>query len=219
NDYCEENGIKTILNAGDFFSWTRLKGKQRGAVCQRIVDKAILKYPSRKGIKHAILGGNHDKDMLAVGVDPLQLMAEAREDFINLGYSHCKITFGGSVSILDSIGMHHPNRRFPETVGDGEYTTSKIVNMIKGYNGRNGIDSDNIYVDLLGHIHMSSLDTENGICIVPSYRKDRVVNGAWHIKVYFKDNHISNIVFIPIIKTRKLIPTTEINYQKRLILK
>ncbi len=220
NDYCENNGIHYILDVGDFFSWTRLKGKHRGSVCQRIVDKAITKYPSRKGIKHAVLGGNHDKDMLAVGVDPIKMLADAREDFINLGYSHCKLTFGGSVSILDSIGMHHPNRRYPDPVGKDFYTTEKIRDSIDNYYAKEKIYKDDVYADLLGHIHKSNLDTQNGICIVPSYRKDRVLNGAWHLKVYFSDDkHISNIIFIPIIKTKELIATTEINYQKKLILK
>ncbi len=219
NDYCEDKGISLILNAGDFFSWTRLEGKHKGTACQRIVDKAIAKYPSRKGIKHAVLGGNHDKDMLAVGIDPIRLLADAREDFINLGYGHCKITFGGSVSILDSIGIHHPNRRYQNPVDDDSYTTEQIRESIYSYYAKEKISSDDVYVNLLGHIHKSGLDMQNGICIVPSYRKDRVLNGAWHLKVYFNNGYISNIVFIPVIKTKKLVPTSEINYEKKLVFK
>ncbi len=220
NEYCELNGIKLILNVGDFFSWSRLERKRKGSTCQRIVDKAIVKYPECKGIKHAILGGNHDRDMFADGVDPIKLLADAREDFINLGYGHCKITFKGSFSILDSIGMHHPNRRYPEAVGPEFYSTEKIRDTINSYYITNNIPSDDVYVELLGHIHKSGLDAENGICVVPSYRKDRVLNGAWHLRVYFgEDKHISNIIFIPVIKQKKLIPTTEICYKKQLIKK
>lgn len=220
NDYCEDNGIHMILNVGDFFSWTRLKGKHEGSACRRIVEKAIVKYPSRKGIKHAVLDGNHDKDMLVAGVDPIKLLAEEREDFISLGYGHCKISFGGSFSILDSIGMHHPNRRYPNSVGKDFYTTEKIMDTISSYYAVSGINADDFYVQLVGHIHKSGLDTENGICIVPSYLKDRVINGAWHLKVYFsEDRHISNIVFMPVIKQKALVKISEISYKKQLIKK
>lgn len=220
NDYCEDNGIHMILNVGDFFSWTRLKGKHEGSACKRIVEKAIVKYPSRKGIKHAVLGGNHDKDMLVTGVDPIKLLAEEREDFISLGYSHCKISFGGSFSILDSIGMHHPNRRYPDPIGKDFYTTEKIMDTINSYYAVSGINVDDFYVQLVGHIHKSGLDTENGICIVPSYLKDRMMNGAWHLKVYFSDDrHISNIVFMPVIKQKGLVKISEISYKKQLIKK
>lgn len=217
NDYCESNGISTIINAGDFFSLSRTRNKQSISVCRKLVERVVTRYPSRTGIVHAIMGGNHDKDMIEYVEDPLKTLADERDDFVNLGYGHCKIAFGGTVSILDTIGVHHPNKRFPEPVGT-RYTTDRMQNSIYNYYLRNEMSSDDIYVDILGHIHKSGLDIENGICIVPSYRRDRVMDGAWHLRVYFgEDGHIKNIVFIPVIKQKKLTPVSEINYTKRLI--
>lgn len=217
NDYCASKGISTIINAGDFFSLSRTPSRQSISVCRKLVERVLTRYPSRTGIVHAVLGGNHDKDMIDYVDDPLKTLSQGRDDFVNLGYGHCKIAFGGAVSILDTIGVHHPNRRFPDPVG-AMYTTDKIQNSLYGYYLNKEATKDDVYVDILGHIHKSGLDIENGICIVPSYRKDRVMDGAWHLRIYFGDDgHINNIVFIPIIKQRKLIPTSEINYTKRLI--
>lgn len=217
NDYCEKNGISMILNAGDFFSLNRTRNKRSISICKKLVEKIVTKYPSRNGIVHAVLGGNHDKELMEYVDDPLKTLESERDDFVNLGYGHCKISFGGTVSILDTIALHHPNRRYPEPVGN-TYDTKKIQDSLNNYYFSKNMSNDDVYVDILGHIHKSGLDTENGICIVPSYRKDRVINGAWHVKIYFNENgHIDNIAFIPLIKQRKLVPTTEIGYKKQLI--
>lgn len=217
NEYCESHGIKYIINAGDFFSLNTYKGERARTEARKIVDKVIEKYPHTNGLIHAVLGGNHDKDIINFGVDPIDALTTERDDFVSLGYGHCKISFGGSVSILDTIGIHHPNRRFPEPVGD-VYSVERMISSVANYYAANKVSNDDVYVDILGHIHKSGLDNDNGICIVPSYRKDRIMNGFWHLKVYFDDNnHISNIVFKPVIKRESLIPVAEINYTKKLV--
>ena len=72
------------------------------------------------------------------------------------------------------------------------------------------------YFNMIGHLHRSKIDFNNNCCLVPSYNKDRIKNGAWHLKLSFNNDHeIENINFIPlIIEADQLIPTSKINYQK-----
>ena len=215
NDYCYENGIRIILNAGDFFHFRSSSTSEvikQFTGCEKVVKRAISSYPYREGLYHAVLGGNHDRDALKYGFDPIKKLTDEREDFIYLGYDHAKITFNGNSSIM----LHHLKNKYPEPVGDGKYDTSSIIGAINSYYMQNGISRNSSYIDILGHFHKSGFDAFNSLCIMPSYNFDRVINGANHLKVYFDEKkNIKYLVFIPLLKMEdKLIPVTEICYKK-----
>lgn len=219
-NYCTANGIPLIVNAGDFFSFkhrNKANGEVSISTLKRLIERIIDKYPKDKNIKQAVIGGNHDKEAISYGLDPIALLTENRDDFVNLGYGHSIISLGDGE--INGIGIHHPNRRYQDFVGSTGYNSNEVKKSLNSYYISSSIvDRDSVYVDILGHIHRSSLDIENGICIAPSYMKDRVCNGAWHLKIFFDDTgSIKEIVFIPLIKNKDLFPTTEICYQKKLI--
>lgn len=221
NEYCAKEGIGIILNGGDFFSFKSYSKNKRHmgmASWQQLVEKVILHYPYDENLIHLVLGGNHDRDSLTGGIDAIKTLACERMDFAYLGYGSAKIAFNGSVSMLNSIGIHHPNRRYMDFVGEYAYATEDLQATINSLFTRNGENRDT-YLDLVGHIHKSSLDMDAGICVLPSYMKDRVMNGAWHLKVYFDgEGNVCNIVLFPLIKGERLEKVTEINYVKKKVL-
>lgn len=223
NEYCVQNNISLILNAGDFFSCKHYRRSNQAVAvnaCQKLIERVIEKFPTVPGIIHAILGGNHDKDVLAYGINPINELTSNRSDFIDLGFGHAMISFnGGDNDLINELGIHHPNKRYADFIKDGKYSSEEVYASLGNYYRNNAtVLRDNVYVDLIGHIHRSSLDTDTGICIVPSYRHDRVCNGAWHLKIFFDGKgNIAQIVFIPLLKVKKLIPSTEICYQKKLV--
>ena len=219
HDYCLNRGINFIVDGGDLFfkNCNRIKDNYSSLInSDYIVRNAISMIPYNEGIYHAVLGGNHDRDILRCGVDPIKRICDEREDFINLGYDHSRICFNGSRSILSSLGLHHFNMRFKEPTDDRGYNTIDIRKNLETYYSERGLDGS--YIDLLGHIHRSSLNVDDGICIIPSYFKDRVSNGFFRVKVFFDDErNIKQMIFVPVIKNySKLIEVTEIPYVKKL---
>lgn len=221
-DYCEVNNIRLVINAGDFFCFkfpakgNMLKGFTDA---RKVVDRAIAKLPTNPNVYHAILGGNHDKDSLRYGFDAITSLTNAREDYLHLGYDHAAITFNGQRSMLTSFMVHHINGRFPEPVMDEDFSNHSLVQSLESYYNNVNRSRNDTYFDALGHIHKSELDLLNSICTIPSLRFDRFNNGAWHLKVYFDEKtNIKYVVFKPLDLTDKLVPTTELIYQK-LVLK
>lgn len=220
-EYCTLNNIKLVINAGDFYCF-RFPNKanllKRVTNAQKIVERTISKLPSCPGIYHAIMGGNHDKDALRYGFDPLATLTNAREDYLHLGYDHVTITFNGERSLLTSFMVHHINNRFPDPVMQDEYSNEFLIQSLESYYSNLDCSRDDSYIDVLGHFHKSGLDTINSICTAPSFRRDRFNNGAWHLKVYFDDKtNIKYMVFKPLELNGKLVATTEIAYQKLLL--
>ncbi len=221
-EYCDANNIKLVVNAGDFFCFKYshktplLKGF---TTSQKVVDRAISKLPHHPGVYHAVMGGNHDKDALNYGFDPIKKLTTYREDFISLGYDHVTITFNGQKSMLGSFMVHHPYTKFLDPVQEDCYNNESLIQSLNSYYANNNRLREDSYLDVLGHFHRSGLDTMNGICTIPSYTHDRFNNGAWHLKIYFDEKtQIKYMIFIPLDLKDKLVATTEIAYQ-RLILK
>lgn len=218
NDYCINNNINLILDSGDFFHFRRSSTSEaikQFTGCEKVVNRAISRYPKQDGVYHAVLGGNHDKDALKYGVDPIKKLTDAREDFIYLGYDRARISFNGACSII----LHHPKTKYPEPVNNEKYDTKEIIDYLNNYYYTQGINRDDVYIDIMGHFHKSGFDFINSVCIMPSYNYDRVNNGAVHMKVYFDENtKIKYLVFIPLIKKDDMIlePVTEIAYKKQL---
>ena len=221
-NYCAENNVKLIIDVGDFFGFKksfindRLNGLTK---CKKIVDETITKLPYYEGIYHALLGGNHDSLACNLGFDPIKMLTEERDDFISLGYNHAMVTFNGQRSILSNFMVHHINEKFPDPVMDDKYDNEKLLKVLNTYYASNNLSRDDSYIDILGHFHRSGLDMANSICRVPSLRYDRVNNGAWHLKVYLDEEaKIKHMVFMPLDVHSKILPITEIGYQK-LVLK
>jgi len=176
----------------------------------------LLSLEYNKNIINLVLGGNHDKDSVIGGIDAIKVLSSERTDFIYLGYTHAKVTFNGHVSALNSLGIHHPNIRYPNPVGDFSYSTEKLQSTINSMFAVNG-EAWDTYLDVVGHIHKSGFDALKGICIVPSYTRDRVMDGAWHLKIYFDEKgNIMNMVLMPLVKKGGLVKITEMFYDKKL---
>ena len=56
---------------------------------------------------------------------------------------------------------------------------------------------------LIGHTHMGKFFIQNGLYLVPSITRDRLRNGAVHMKVNFDENGL--------IKSIELLPLANIN--------
>jgi hypothetical protein len=178
----------------------------------RVLERMIEDFPYDKNIVHALLGGNHDYNLLSYGVDFVDSLAKARTDFVNLGYEHASVNFSPKSKIM----LHHMDIKVADSFGKDEYKVDDLIHKIKSYYKINNLNRSDYYIDLLGHFHKSSLDLVNGIGLVPSLFKDRVFDGAWHLRLYFNaDKSIKHIVVIPLIRNdKKLVPNGEINYQR-----
>lgn len=213
-EYCSKIGINLILDLGDFTDYSnnedaRYKGYDYSS---RVLERMIEDFPYDKNIVHALLGGNHDYNLLSYGVDFVDSLAKARADFVNLGYEHASVNFSPKSKIM----LHHMDIKVADSFGKDEYKVDDLIYKIKSYYKINNLNRSDYYIDLLGHFHKSSLDLVNGIGLVPSLFKDRVFDGAWHLRLYFNaDKSIKHIVVIPLIRNdKKLVPNGEINYQR-----
>ncbi len=220
NEYCLANNINLILNIGDLFNGIGGRGSEvEDALANyKCVSDVISLIPRTEGIYHAVLGGNHDKKLLKYGIDPIGLLAREREDFINLGYTHCTITFNGSRSVLSSFGLHHPQRfDFPIDTDIDDFDTSDLLDELDAYYTANGSSRDNVYVDIFGHTHRSLINNPDSYCFVPSYFEGRTKRGACHLRIFFDEEmNIKSMVFKPLAVNEKLTKNTEIVYKKTL---
>ena len=218
-NYATAKNIKVVFNTGDLFGSSLAMqtgvSPERITTSLNIIESFADNVPYDKNVYQAVLGGNHDKKIFSYGLEPLGLLQKMREDIIPLGYDHCQVIVGGANSIL---GLHHPQRRFPETIDETGYNVASLVNYISTYCGNQKIARDANYVNFLGHLHRSMMDLDNSLVLVPSLLRDRYFNGAWHIKIYFDDKrNIDSMVFIPLILEQdKLLATSEIPYRKNL---
>lgn len=214
-EYATQNNIKFILNLGDLFS-----GRYYGTVykyygyqdARSLIDNAVKYFPRNTGIYHAILGGNHDKDILNYGIDPINELSRRRNDIIDLGYDHAEIDINGIKSQDTSFMIHHPS--FSRIASTEDYKRSQETAMLKEYYKSIGKPYNSTFVDFDGGSHTSSIN--KGIIQVPSYFKDRQCNGAFHLKIYLtSDGKIDEMVLIPLIKDDTLKPVSELTLQKK----
>ena len=213
-NYCEAHNINTILNLGDFLDSKRNmleSNSENMYLYMSLLDEIITKFPTSSNINHVIMGGNHDKDNLKFGIDPIKYISDARCDILNLGYDNAFVEFGKS---NDYMMLHHG--RIPYETGntyDLLESSEKIEKNLNKYYESIGKDRDNSYIDIFGHRHESRMDSKVGYCIVPSLNKGNT--GAWHLKIYFDESKkIKYMVFIPLVLNNKLYPATEQIYQK-----
>ena len=218
HDYCSKSGINLILNLGDFFHGTTGKPLEYDNAKDNyhIVEEAISKIPQTDGVYHAILGGNHDKSITKYGFDPLQLLADEREDFISLGYKHSTINLTTPTRTICSFDLHHPdNFDFPIDLEESSFNTEELDNYLNDIYSKQGRSRDDSYIDIIGHTHKSQFNFPNSYCYIPAFFEGKTKRGAWHLKIYFDENtDIECMAFMPLSVTTKLVKNNELIYQK-----
>lgn len=213
-DYCAKCGISNIINLGDLLFDKNINLRQTRELFDQNLDllnKIVEKLPIDSSITHCIIGGNHDRDRLIFGIDPIKYVCERRQDMINLGYDRATIKFHNSnkdCMTLHHVSLHKEDKDFNSySIAIKDYLTEYYQNL-----GKETVDS---YIDFFGHKHISRLDNTNYYCMVPSLTKDRNSNGAWHVKVYFDENkNIKYMIFIALSVDKEILPVTEMAYQK-----
>lgn len=215
-DYCVRNGISFILNLGDFYHGfsSRPLDYQNAIKNYNIVEQTISLFPKADGLYHAILGGNHERNIANYGFDSVRLLAETREDFINLGYMHSNISFDGLSGKLGAFGIHHPDS-FDFNIDEESIGLNGVVRYLDNLYDKQGRNRENSYIDFFGHTHRSQFNASDSYCFVPAYFK----NGANHLRIYFnEDTDIKYMVCMPLgfNNDTRLVKNNEIIYQKKL---
>lgn len=216
-NYCVANNINLILNLGDFLDVKPIGDPYNQYTSNmKLLESIAELFPKDKNIVQAILGGNHDRKMLKLGIDPLKYLEDNRRDFINLGYDNATISFMRDNS-SEIIGIHHPN-----TVGlqldDFVSVREEINNCLKIAYKDAEFNRKDVYMDLFGHFHLPRIDAANHYALVPALMKlnGQNTNGAFHLKLYFNENNnIDYIVIKSIIPDRSFECLGEHVYQKK----
>ena len=111
-DFLAREGITDVLHPGDLVAGLGIFPGQHNEIThhtyQDQVAFAVENYPRREGITTRIVGGNHDLegDFGKIGADPVQAVANQRDDFDYLGpYSAwIELVNGGYVHLLHGRG-------------------------------------------------------------------------------------------------------------------
>ena len=214
-NYCVYNNIGLIVNLGDFLDVKPNTKFNQFKDNMKLLESIIELFPKDKNIIHAIMGGNHDKRLLNLGIDPLKYLEDNRRDIINLGYDDATIYFMKDNS-SELIGLHHPSSlNYGLEVPDmQEFISTYLKNAYKDTD----INRKDVYMDLFGHYHMTRVDGLNHYALVPAFMKmnGQHINGAYHFKIYFnEDNTINYIVIKSIMPDRMHEQVSEYVYQKK----
>ncbi len=219
-NYCVRNGISLMLNLGDFYNGfsSHPLDFENAKKNYRVIEQTISKLPEVDGLYHAVLGGNHDKNIALYGFDPIAMMADARSDFINLGYTHSTVTINSPTNYLGAFDIHHPDGfDFPISLDDDGIDITEMNSYLEGIYAKQGRDRDESYIDVFGHTHVNQFNYPGGYCYIPSYFDGGSKRGACHLRIYFdEETNIKYMVFMPLSYSTgtRLDKTNEIVYQK-----
>ena len=219
-DYCSKNNINLVLSLGDFFNGMSANALEYEHAVQNyeVVEDAISKIPRQDGLYHAVLGGNHDKNIARYGFDPIKMLSDARSDFIDLGYTHSTVTLNSPTNYLGCFDIHHPDDfEFPVDVDDDGIDLAFMNEYLDGIYSKQGRSRDDSYIDILGHTHRSQFNYPGGYCYIPEYIDGASKRGACHLRIYFdEDTDIKYMVFMPLgySTATRLAKNNEIVYQK-----
>ena len=218
NDYCAKNGINLILNLGDFYHGFGGNPLDYECACKnyKIVEDSIKYIPKADGIYHAVLGGNHERNMAFGGINPIKMLTDEREDFIDLGYYHSTVCLDNTFGTIGQFDLHHPsNFDFPIDLEDDGLIIDGMNEYLKDFYSRYGRNRDDSYIDIFGHTHRNQFNKASGNCYIPPFLEGKVKRGACHLRIYFdEDTGIKYMVFMPLGVTNKLVKNNEIVYQK-----
>ena len=219
-DCCSKNNINLVLSLGDFFNGMSANSLEYEHAVQNyeVVEDAISKIPRQDGLYHAVLGGNHDKNIARYGFDPIKMLSDARSDFIDLGYTHSTVTLNSPTNYLGCFDIHHPDDfEFPVDVDDDGIDLAFMNEYLDGIYSKQGRSRDDSYIDILGHTHRSQFNYPGGYCYIPEYIDGASKRGACHLRIYFdEDTDIKYMVFMPLgySTATRLAKNNEIVYQK-----
>ncbi len=210
-DYCFKNKISNIFLLGDlldcFCNYDISKKEELYDTIKYYQENIAMfldKYPQCDEITNAFLGGNHEKMMFDVGINPVEIITNSRLDFVSLGYNDAIIRVKNNW-----FGVHHPNR-----VVNSEKEEA-VKSYLKKYYKNSNLEKS--YIDIFGHFHTNCLNPINGYLLLPSLtRNGDDVKGAYEMRIILNEKgFIGKIVFVPLIFNRKiLVNTYEIEYKK-----
>ena len=115
-DYCLQNNIHIIINAGDIVDGINIRLKKRHTSFDEQIDYALKNYPFDPSILNFICLGNHDMDYYQNNnQDITNLLYNYRHDLISLGYSV------GSINIKNEklFVKHHISGYKPDKIPNG----------------------------------------------------------------------------------------------------
>ena len=218
NDYCAKNGISLILNLGDFYDGfgSKILEYDNAVNNRKIVEESIDVIPRVDGIYHGIMGGNHERNMTNYGFNPISMLVDERDDFINLGYYHSTICLDDNMRTIGKFDLHHPSKfDFPIDLDEDGLTIDDMDEYLDNVYSRIGRSRDDSYIDIFGHTHRNQFNYSSGYCYIPPYFEGKNRRGACHLRIYFdEDTGIKYMVFMPLSVTNKLVKNNEIIYQK-----
>lgn len=219
-DYSVKNNINLILNLGDFYNGLgALKVDYKGATKNyKLVEQSISAIPKVDGLYHAILGGNHERNMIKYGFDPISLLALERSDILNLGYKHSTIKVQTSSTTLGQFDIHHPyDFDFPIYFDDNGIDITKMNNYLNDIYHNLSRNRNDSYIDILGHTHKTQFNYPASCYFAPPFFGANRIKEACHLRIYFDEKtQIKYMVFMPLSGTNQLIKNNEIIYQKTL---
>ena len=218
NEYCINNNINLILNLGDFYNGSIGNSIDYDTAIKNydFLEQSISLLPRAEGIFHAILGGNHDRKLTKYGYDPIKILTDERDDFINLGYTHSVIELKGQTSKIGQFDIHHPdNFDFSIDLTDEGIDSTGINDYLNNIYGRRYRKREDSYIDVFGHTHKSQFNYPESYCYIPSFFEGKNKKGACHLKIYFdEDKEIKYMAFMPLSGTTKLSKNNVIIYKK-----
>ena len=208
------NNIRVILNLGDFIDghFTNYNNKlDQFKYNDELVNKVIENLPKDDNIINLLLGGNHDRLVMNQGIDIVNRLSKERMDYASLNYDHSFLNIGNSI-----LGLHHVNKRYTDDFIENTGCDNSLVNSyLESYYDRKKTQKNSIYIDLLGHYHISKFSTIGSYVTVPSLNNDHIQNGAWRFRFFFDGyKNIIEAVMIPLIVEKKVLPSSSFNYQK-----
>ena len=214
-DYCLKNSISNIFLLGDIFDCSHNYDlSKKGGIydvieyCKENIAMFLEKYPKCDDINNSYLGGNHEKIMFDVGLNPVSIISNSRLDFVSLGYNDAIIKVE-----KDQFAVHHPNKviNIPKE--------EAVKSYLKKYYKNSNLEKS--YIDIFGHFHTSCLNPINGYLLLSSLtRNGDSVKGACEMRIILNEKgFIKNIIFVPLVFNRKtLVSSCEMEY-KKLVLK
>lgn len=218
NNYCSKNGINLILNLGDFYHGFFGKTIDYESACKnyKAVEDSITSIPKADGIYHAVLGGNHERNIAIFGFDPIKMLTDERDDFIDLGYYHSTVCLDGNSGRLGKFDLHHPsNYDFPIDLDEEGLTVGSMNEYLDELYDKYDRSRDDSYIDIFGHTHRSQFNFASSYCYIPPFFDEKLKRGACHLRIYLdEETGIKYMVFMPLSVGNKLIKNNEIVYQK-----
>lgn len=213
-EYATNNDIRVILNLGDFIDghFTNYNNKlDQFKYNDELINKVIEKLPKDENIINLLLGGNHDRLVMSQGIDVINKIANERIDYASLNYDHSFLKIGNT-----TLGLHHVNKRYTDDfIKNTSSNNSLVSSYLESYYDRKKVQKNSIYLDLLGHYHISKFSTSGSYVTVPSLNNDHIQNGAWRIRFFFNSyKNIIEAVLIPLVIENKVLSASAFNYQK-----